>query len=94
MTTPFIGAPAPLPVQAEGTQFHTLAYPVPGIPGRDGKDGAQGPAGPQGPPGPASTGPVMWVGQGSPPDYIEGAKPEDTWLDATTGDIFTLEIGS
>lgn len=93
MTTPDKGQPVPVPVQADGTQFQTLAYPVPGIPGRDGKDGEVGPVGPQGPPGPASAGPVMWVGQGGPPEYIEGAKAGDTWLDSTTGDLYTLSIG-
>lgn len=93
MTTPDKGQPVPVPVQDYGTQFQTLAYPVPGIPGRDGKDGEVGPVGPQGPPGPASAGPVMWVGQGGPPEYIEGAKAGDTWLDSTTGDLYTLSIG-
>ena len=55
-----------------------------------GPAGPEGPAGPRGEPGPASSGPVMWTGQGTPPDYIEGAKPGDTWLDTTTGTIYTL----
>lgn len=94
MTQPYTGSPVPVPVQADGTQFQTLAYPVPGIPGRDGKDGDTGPRGPAGPVGPASVGPVMWVGQGSPPDVVVGSKPGDTWLDSTTGDLYTLEIGA
>lgn len=93
MTVPH-GQPVPLPVTADGTQFRTLAYPQPGIPGRDGVDGLPGPRGPQGPPGPASTGPVMWVGQGTPPDYVVGAKAGDTWLDSTTGNIYTLTPGT
>jgi hypothetical protein len=32
----------------------------------------------------------MWTGQGTPPEYIEGAKPGDTWLDTVTGTIYTL----
>ena len=91
MTAP--GQPVPVPVQADGTQFQTLAYPVPGLPGRDGADGERGPQGPPGPPGPASVGPVMWVGQGAPPEYIDGAKPGDTWLDSTTGNLYTLTVG-
>lgn len=52
--------------------------------------GPQGEKGDPGPPGPASDGPAMWTGQGTPPDYIPGAKPGDTWLDTTTGDIYEL----
>lgn len=55
-----------------------------------GPAGPSGPPGPRGEPGPASSGPVMWTGQGTPPDYIEGAKPGDTWLDTVTGTIYTL----
>lgn len=94
MTSPHGTNPVPVPITDNGTQFQTLAYPVPGIPGRDGKDGKVGPQGPPGPPGPASTGPVMWVGQGTPPDVVEGAKAGDTWLDTTTGNIYTLEVGA
>lgn len=89
MTTP--NAPLPIPLEQEGTAFTAIAYPAQGVPGVDGKDGATGPRGPQGPPGPASTGPVMWVGQGEPPAYIVGAKAGDTWLDTTTGNIYTLK---
>lgn len=56
----------------------------------DGPAGPPGQDGPPGKPGPASGGPVMWTGQGEPPDSIEGAKPGDTWLDTTTGDIYEL----
>jgi hypothetical protein len=55
--------------------------------------GPMGPPGPQGEagePGPASSGPVMWTGQGEPPDHIPGAKAGDTWLDTTTGNLYTL----
>ncbi|WP_066583943.1 hypothetical protein [Corynebacterium provencense] len=53
--------------------------------------GPIGPAGPPGEPGPVSGGPVQWHGQGAPPEYIEGAKPGDTWLDVLTGTIYELE---
>lgn len=86
-----INGPLPVPLTGEDAALNAIAYPLPGPPGRNGQDGAQGPAGPPGPPGPASAGPVMWTGQGVPPDYIEGAKPGDTWLDTTTGTIYTLE---
>lgn len=65
-----------------------MLYPSPGPMG---PRGPEGPPGEDGKPGPASSGPVMWPGQGTPPDYIEGAKPGDTWLDTLTGDIYTLE---
>lgn len=55
-----------------------------------GPPGPKGDPGEDGKPGPASSGPVTWTGQGAPPDYIEGAKPGDTWLDVLTGDIWTL----
>lgn len=81
MTTPAQPFPAP---QAKPGEFALIAYPQPGPPGRE------GPQGPPGPTGPASGGPVMWTGQGEPPLVIEGAKAGDTWLDTTTGDIYTL----
>lgn len=75
-----------------GAQFdHVIAYPAEGLPGRDGKDGERGPAGEQGPPGPASSGPALFTGQGAPPEYIEGARPGDGWLDTTTGNTYRLE---
>lgn len=52
--------------------------------------GPKGDKGDRGNPGPASSGPVMWTGQGEPPETIEGAKAGDTWLDMTTGNIYTL----
>ena len=64
-----------------------MLYPSPG------PAGPRGPAGPQGEPGPASSGPVMWTGQGTPPDVIPGSEPGDTWLDTTTGDVYELEEG-
>ncbi|MGP9760132.1 hypothetical protein [Corynebacterium sp.] len=64
-----------------------MLYPAAGP---TGPQGPEGPPGEDGRPGPASSGPVMWTGQGSPPDYIEGAKPGDTWLDTITGDIYEL----
>lgn len=64
-----------------------MLYPSPG------PAGPRGPVGPKGDPGPASSGPVMWTGQGTPPDVIPGSKPGDTWLDTTTGDVYELEEG-
>lgn len=64
-----------------------MLFPSPG------PAGPRGPQGPKGEPGPASAGPVMWHGQGTPPDYIPGSKPGDTWLDVTTGLIYELEEG-
>lgn len=55
-----------------------------------GPSGPSGPPGPPGEPGPASAGPVMWTGVGAPPDFVEGSKPGDTWLDTSTGDIYEL----
>lgn len=68
-----------------------IAYPQSGVPGRDGKDGKQGPQGPRGPAGPASSGPALFTGQGAPPDYVEGARPGDGWLDTLTGDTYRLD---
>ena len=85
MTTPN----QPIPVPGEGLAgFSAIAYPQPGPPGRDGQ---QGPQGPPGPPGPVSDKPVLWIGQGAPPLFIEGAKVGDTWLDTVTGSTYTLE---
>lgn len=75
-----------------GTTYdRVIAYPTEGIPGKDGKDGEQGPRGPRGEPGPASSGPALFTGPGSPPDYIEGARPGDGWLDTLTGDTYRLD---
>lgn len=73
--------PLPTPVD----DGRVIAYPLPGPPG------AKGEQGPVGPVGPVSDKPVMWIGQGTPPGVIAGAKQGDTWLDTTTGDIYTLE---
>lgn len=59
-------------------------YPSPG------PVGARGPKGDPGPPGPAGGGPALLTGPTDPPDFIEGAKPGDTWLNTVTGDTFTL----
>lgn len=79
--------------------------PVPGfeqrgvVRGESGPAGPAGPAGPPGPPGPAgergpagdaSAFPVMWSGQGSPPEVIPGAKPGDSWMDTITGTVYVL----
>lgn len=62
--------------------------------------GPMGPAGPKGDtgepgePGPTSGGPAHFSGQGAPPEVLEGAKPGDTWLDTTTGIIYTLTADS
>ena len=36
-------------------------------------------------------GSVMWTGDGEPPEWIQGAKPGDRYLDTVTGTIYTLE---
>lgn len=85
--------PIPIPDAAVDAADRVIAYPAPGPPGpagHDGTDGAPGPPGPPGPQGPAHPGPVLWVGQGTPPDVIPGAKPADRWFDETTGDIYEL----
>lgn len=87
MTNPN-STPIPLPLQEDGSAFQAIAYPHPGLPGADGQPG---PPGPPGPAGPAQETPVLWIGQGSPPDFIPGAKAGDTWLDTTTGDTYKLE---
>lgn len=46
--------------------------------------------GPQGPPGPRHPGPVLWPGQGAPPEVIAGARPGDKWIDVNTGDTYVL----
>lgn len=49
-----------------------------------------GTPGPPGPPGPAYEGPVMFGGQGAPPDVIVGAKPGDFWVDIITGMSYVI----
>ncbi|QGJ94156.1 hypothetical protein QEH32_gp24 [Corynebacterium phage EmiRose] len=72
--------PLPTPV----SDGRVIAYPLPGPPGQKGEKGDPGPV------GPVSDKPVLWVGQGTPPEVVNGAKPGDTWLDSTTGIIYTL----
>ncbi|QNQ90710.1 hypothetical protein GP475_08725 [Corynebacterium poyangense] len=55
-----------------------------------GPAGPPGPKGDPGPVGPANNFPAMWSGPGSPPEFIPGAKPGDSWLDTVTGDIYEL----
>lgn len=81
----------PVPFPAPTPYGSAIAYPAVGVPGRNGRDGEQGPVGPVGPPGPASSGPALFTGQGTPPEYIEGARPGDAWLDTLTGTTYRLE---
>lgn len=86
--------PIPAPSAAPDTAARVIAYPAAGPAGRDGQDGAPGPAGPrgpEGPPGPRYPGPILWTGQGTPPEVVTGAKAGDRWLDETTGDIYELQ---
>lgn len=84
--------PNPVYLTGGGEPYErVIAYPLAGIPGRNGKDGERGPRGPVGPPGPASSGPALFTGPGAPPDYIEGARPGDGWLDTLTGDTYRLD---
>lgn len=83
---------SPVYVTGRGEPFQrVIAYPTAGIPGRHGKDGKPGPPGPQGPPGPASSGPALFTGPGSPPDFVPGARPGDGWLDTLTGNTYRLD---
>lgn len=66
-----------------------VLYPVRGVPGPPGEQGPAGPQGPQGEPG--ADGPAWHIGQGTPPDFIPGAKPGDHWMDQVTGDVYVLE---
>ncbi|WCZ36964.1 hypothetical protein CHEID_07155 [Corynebacterium heidelbergense] len=52
--------------------------------------GPPGEPGPAGPPGAASETPIVWSGQGTPPEVVDGAKPGDVWLDTLTGDTYEL----
>lgn len=53
--------------------------------------GPKGERGEQGPVGPSNNFPAVWVGPGSPPDYVEGSKVGDTWIDSITGIIYELK---
>lgn len=55
-----------------------------------GPQGPRGPQGPKGAQGDASNYPAVWVRHGPPPEFVEGAKPGDTWIDVDTGDVFEL----
>ena len=68
-----------------------VVVPAHGLPGPPGQDGPPGPQGPPGDPGTAFMGSVMWTGDGEPPEWIQGAKPGDRYLDTVTGTIYTLE---
>lgn len=82
----------PVYVTGGGEPFQrVIAYPSAGVPGRRGKDGEPGPPGPPGKPGASSTGPALFTGPGSPPDYVEGARPGDAWLDTLTGNTYRLD---
>lgn len=79
-----------IPIPSVDSATHAIAYPLQGAPGVHGKDGEQGPPGPPGPPGPAGGGNSIFSGQGTPPEYIEGARPGDMWIDTATGDTYKL----
>lgn len=68
-----------------------VVVPAHGLPGPPGETGPPGPQGPPGDPGTAFMGSVMWTGDGEPPEWIQGAKPGDRYLDTVTGTIYTLE---
>ena len=68
----------------------TIVVPAHGVPGEDGPAGPPGPPGPPGEPGGAFLGSVLWTGDGTPPEVIQGAKPGDRYLDTVTGMIYTL----
>lgn len=87
MTVPNQPSPLPTPFLQDGTAFTALAYPAPGPAGAR---GPEGPPGPKGDTGPVSDKPVLWIGQGEPPEWIDGAKLGDTWLDTITGNTYTL----
>ncbi|WP_121912513.1 collagen-like protein [Corynebacterium macginleyi] len=70
-----------------------------GLIGPQGPQGEIGPPGPPGPPAPAGISDAsldreqLWIRQGTPPDYILGAKPGDRWLDIITGNFYQLLKG-
>lgn len=68
----------------ERAPANRVVVPFPGPPGNTGEQG------PVGPPGPAFSGKAIWYGDG-PPDVIVGAKPGDSYIDLTTGDVYELE---
>lgn len=74
--------PVPFPTGDPATR--AIAYPTAGPPGPPGLRGERGPA------GPASSLPAIFSGPTDPPDYVEGAKPGDTWINTATGDTYTL----
>lgn len=65
------------------------AYLVPVV----GPIGPKGEKGDVGPSGPASSIPAVFSGPHDPPDYIEGAKVGDSWINTVTGDTFVLTEG-
>lgn len=74
----------PIPVPGGTVASHVIAYPAPGPAGPVGPPGERGPA------GPASALPAVFSGPMDPPDYVEGAKPGDSWINTATGATFTL----
>lgn len=67
-----------------------VVVPAHGVPGPPGEDGPPGPPGPPGEDGGAFSGSVLWTGDGTPPEFIQGAKPGDRYLDTASGIIYTL----
>lgn len=72
------------------TRGGVIVVPAHGVAGEDGPPGPPGPQGPPGEPGGAFLGSVLWTGDGTPPEFIQGAKPGDRYLDTSSGTIYTL----
>ncbi len=75
-----VGNPTILSTVAEGS--------TEGVPGPAGPRGPQGEPGPQGERG--ADGQIRFTGMGPPPTAIVGARPGDTYMDLTTGDVYKL----
>jgi hypothetical protein len=63
-----------VPIVVEKNPFTVVTMPVPG---------------PRGPAGPSFEGTAWWYDEG-PPGVILGAKPNDYYLDTTTGTVYKL----
>ena len=100
-TTP---TPPDVPDPREGDQFldpptgNTFRYTsgawvptgsIRGSQGPQGAPGSTGPAGPQGDPGPTGARGSLWFTGTGPPPAIPGARPDDLYLDTSTGNIYT-----
>lgn len=72
-----VGNPTILPAIGEGT-----TESIPGPMGPQGPQGIQGERG--------EDGQIRFTGMGPPPDIIVGSRPNDTYLDLITGDVYKL----